>query len=168
MIVKDASSMRRGNKEFIGVFLHESGHVIDINYLKGSPSYPKTAFKDGAVSLYADDPSVEFYSLNWEDGKTLREDSDPLNFASRYGASDPFENFAEEFNSYVSQPEALRTIASKNSVLQSHYNFIKNRLYDGGEFVAEVDEKQLDRDPRVWDTTVMPITDLVVDSRLSL
>lgn len=166
MIVKDIASMRRGAKEFISVFLHESGHVVDINYLKGNSSSPETAFKDGHTPLYSDDPSVEFYSLNWNDDKTRASNDNDLNFPSRYAMTDSFENFAEVFNAYISQAEALRTIASKNSVLQKHYDFIKNKLYDGGEFVAEVDSLQLDQDPRVWDTTVMPISDLVVDSRI--
>ena len=166
MIVKDVASMRNKAKEFISVFLHESGHVVDINYLKGNSSYPKTAFKDGHVSLYANDPSIEFYGLNWSDDKTRISKNNDLNFPSRYAMTASFENFAEVFNAYVSQSEALRTIASKNSVLKKHYDFIKNKLYDGGEFVAEVDPLQLDKDPRIWDTTVMPITDLVVDSRI--
>jgi hypothetical protein len=166
MIVKDASSMRGGNKEFIGVFTHEAGHVIDINYMKGSPNAQTTAFKDGHIPLYENDPSVTFYSYNWDTDKSLREDADNKNFPSRYAMSDSFEDFAEVFNAFVTQPEALRAIASKNSILQAHYNFIKDRLFDGGEFVANVDETQLDRDPRVWDTTVMPITNLVVDSRI--
>lgn len=166
MFVKDISSMRKGAQEFIGVFLHEAGHVVDIGYMKGSPSAQITAFRDGSVPLYADDPSVEFYSLNWLDDKTVRKDAGNLNFPSRYGMSDSFENFAEVFNAYISQPEALRTIASKNEVLKKHYLFIQERLYDGGEFVAQVDPTQLDTDPRIWDTTVMPITDLVVDSRI--
>ncbi len=166
MFVKDIASMRGGAEEFTQVFVHEAGHVTDIAYLKGTSGSAETVFKDGQVALLADDPSVEFYSYNWADDKTKRGDADGLNFPSRYGASDAFENFAEVFNAFVSQPEALRTIAGTNSVLKEHYEFIKNRLYGGGEFVAEVDSAQLDKNPRVWDTTVMPMTDRIIDYKL--
>lgn len=166
MFVKDAGSLKGGVKEFIGVFMHEAGHVIDIAYHQGTISAKESAFRDGAIPLYLNDPSIEFYNDNWLDDRTQKPNVPSLNFVTGYAASDPFEEFAESYHVFVLQGEAFRTVAGKNAVLKKHYDFIAGRLYDGRDFESGVDPAQLDKDPRVWDSTVMPITDKVVGSKL--
>jgi hypothetical protein len=166
MFIQGVSKMRGGNKEFIAVAVHEFGHLIDLAYHKGNNNSDPSTFKDGSQIVYENDPSVSFYKINWTTDTSKRPDTSKLNFISGYGSSDPFEDFAESYNAFVTQGEAFRTLAGNDNRLNQQYRFISDQLYGGKEFISGVDATQLDKDPRVYDTTVQPITDDVINSRL--
>ena len=166
MFIRNVDSMRRGAKEFIGVAVHELGHLVDIAYHTGNQNADPSSYHDGPNPVYSNDPSVNFYAINWSTDTTQSSSASPLDFTSGYAGSDSFEDFAESFNAFVTQGEAFRLIASKHPALQKKYNFISTLLYDGGDFVSGVNAEQLNQNPRVYDTTVQPISNLVIDSRL--
>lgn len=138
-------------KEIVSVFVHELGHIVDLGYLDGS-SATASNFADGKYVIPADDLSVQFYKLSWQDEKTQRRYAKRLDFVSGYAMSDAFEDFAESFNFYVLHGEDFRQLAQESNVLRMKYDFIKKHIFAGKEFESERVTKD---EKRVWDSTLL-------------
>jgi hypothetical protein len=139
------------NAEIISVFIHELGHIVDLGKLKGV-SFAPSGFADGSLKIPADDPSVGFYKLSWQNEKKQKFLVERKDFVSGYAMSDPFEDFSESFNFYVLHGADFRAIKSESSILTKKYDFLKDKVFDGIEFDSERNTKN---GKRVWDSTLV-------------
>lgn len=137
--------------EFRALLVHEYGHVMDLGCLRGTPQSGASAFKDGAEVIYNDDPSVRFYALSWSDAKTRRTDSAAADFVSGYAQWDPFEDLAETVAAYVLHRDALKQLATQNTVIAAKVAWIEQELFpvDPAAAVSEFVWVQ----KRPWDIT---------------
>lgn len=108
--------------DFFRVLVHEFGHVWDLE--REVNSGEKSAFYDGEYRLYTQDPSVKYYQLSWANNYDRTADQD--GFASTYGMTDPFEDFAEAFALYVMQNQTFQNWQRANGVLAQKYAFLQN------------------------------------------
>jgi hypothetical protein len=174
VIIHNDETMRRGlsnakviymrclqdAEEYLNVLVHEAGHVVDLGYLKGTNSASDTNFDDFGTKIKTDDPSFKFYNIAWENNTVLRDSVTPTGFASIYGSSDPFEDFAESFMMYVRYGDIFYQIAENNDLIGQKYQFMKSEVFNGLEFRDEQAEnseivKQLEKD-LVYDATRIP------------
>jgi hypothetical protein len=143
------------DSELIGVLVHEMGHIVDTGLYQGSVRAGKSEFNDGGTPVYRDDPSLAFYRLGFENEKSLKSDASALDFISGYSASDPFEDFAESYNYYVLHGNEFRLLARTNKILQKKYSFLKNRIFQGKEFING-NVRGIKVAERSYDATIMP------------
>ncbi|MDF2379438.1 MAG: hypothetical protein P1V18_04425 [Candidatus Gracilibacteria bacterium] len=132
-VVYGDSKMRRGMSgvgvvfmkgeelDFFRVLVHEFGHIWDLH--REVSVGPKSQFFDGSYRLLEEDPSVEFYKYSWESNFEHVDDRNA--FASGYGLSDPFEDFAEIFALYVLQGRTFEQWQREHPVLADKYRFMK-------------------------------------------
>ncbi|MFN7160689.1 MAG: putative zinc-binding metallopeptidase [Candidatus Gracilibacteria bacterium] len=142
---------KMSDQELSAVVIHELGHVIDLGYLLGKET--PSPFMDGTSQVYANDPSVGFYSISWE-ASNKRKSRTPLDYVSGYAMSDPFEDFAESFAYYVLQGQNFRKMAKENEALKQKYSFIKEFIFQNKEF--DLGEAAYISDGRSYDVTVLP------------
>lgn len=143
------------DEELVSVLVHEMGHITDTGFLQGNIASGESEFMDGNRPVYQDDPSLEFYRVSFENEKTLKKDSNLMDFVSGYAATDPFEDFAESYNFYVLHGEEFRHLKEFNQSLQKKYNFLKSRVFDGKEFSYGDSSRNPDLFNRNYDTTVL-------------
>ena len=115
--------------DFFRVLVHEFGHAWDLH--REVNSGEKSAFYDGEYRLYSADPSVEYYQLSWANNYDRTADLE--GFASSYGMSDPFEDFAEAFALYVMQGGTFSDWQRGNGVLAKKYDFFQT-TFNGRTF----------------------------------
>ena len=119
------------------VLIHEFAHILDLGGLRGTPNGGKSAFLDGAAPIFANDPSVDFYQISWEDSKAHREGAISQDFISGYAMHSPFEDFAESTAAYILHGGAFRLAAFGNASLAKKYAFLRDQVFGGVEFGAE-------------------------------
>lgn len=141
------------NKEFISVLVHETAHNVDYGYLTHKKTEERSAFRDGGHSIYITDPSVDFYSISWEDERTLKNTADNLDFVSGYAMSDPFEDFAETYTYYVLHNQDFKALVASSPELYVKYQFMKEQVFNGAEF--STGDSQVVMYNRPWDITVL-------------
>lgn len=139
------------DREVAAVLVHELGHITDLGAFRGT-SGEASPYRDGTIPVLTDDPSADFYALSWRDEKTQRFDAIQKDFVSGYAMSDPFEDFAESFITYVLHGDDFRMIAKESNVLQKKYDFLKNTVFEGREFTGG---KKMVAGKRVWDVTLV-------------
>ncbi|UFX82969.1 putative zinc-binding metallopeptidase [Candidatus Absconditicoccus praedator] len=144
--------------EFMEVFVHELGHIIDLGVLRGSGGNKHTAFTEfGEEVFYEDDPSLSFYSISWEDENTRKASARREDFVGGYAMTNPFEDFAETVNMYINHYGAFRQMANYSTNLRRKFMFME-RLFGGDYINYDQQNKQKvksnpERRPR--DTTKM-------------
>ena len=123
-------------EEFKNVLIHEIGHVVDLTYLNGSSEAKNSNFHDFGDPVKTDDSSASYYKISWHDTDSHKHGAHKHDFVSKYGATDPFEDFAETFLMYVRYGEFFRYLAfGKDNVdLQKKYMFMKAEVFEGKEF----------------------------------
>jgi len=138
------------NEEFKRVMTHEMWHVFDLWYLKSKEKKIVSNFKDWTNKIYADDPSVEFYSLCFETEKKQNWKCETKDFASKYWQTDPFEDFAESFLLFIENNNSFREMANESKIMQKKYTFIKKYFWkiDSPKYPWQKSWK------RVWDLTL--------------
>lgn len=144
--------------EFRALFMHEIGHVFDLNNdldcLGGSIESGLSEFKDGKKPIYLNDPSVQFYRISWQNELTMRAGMDKNDFVSGYASTDCFEDFAESHTFFVLHNKKFRELALENAVLAQKYNFFITYLYPQGIQIALSDHSNDSKRP--WDITKLP------------
>jgi len=123
--------MKGEELDFFRVMVHEFGHVWDLT--RETSDGPKSNFNDGEYRIYESDPSATYYSYSWK--STTERSSGAQGYASSYGMSDPFEDFAEAFSLYVMQQDTFKNWAGSNPVMAKKYAFI-SQLYNGRSFAS--------------------------------
>jgi len=140
-IVYGDSKMRRGMSgvgvvfmkgeelDFFRVLIHEFGHIYDLH--REVASGEKSQFYDGPYRLFRDDPSVTYYNYSWL--SNTQRSAEKSAFASTYGMSDPFEDFAEAFALYILQHDTFADWRSSDPIFDLKYQFMNN-LFHGRTF----------------------------------
>ncbi|GEM_PF-974525 len=158
-IVYGDPSMRRGmtgvgvtmmkgeEADFFRVLVHEFGHIYDL-YREVSDG-TKSNFYDGDYRLFVEDPSVTYYALSWSNVHDRT--AELPSFASSYGMSDPFEDFAESFTLYVLQQKTFVAWGAKYPVMKKKYDFL-SQVFAGRVFPAM---RTFDTEP--YDVTMMTV-----------
>ncbi len=113
--------------EFVGLLTHECGHVIHANMAGTSASGP-SVFTDGSQIFYNNSPIAQFFAISWERENVLRPKMDANAFASGYGRSDAFEDFAETFTTYALHRDLLVKRAASNSVIAGKLQWMDRYL----------------------------------------
>lgn len=141
--------------ELAAVIVHEMGHIVDTGYLNGSSSGNETSFDDRGHTVYDDDPSVQLYSVSWEDNRSFT--SKASGFVSGYAMSNPYEDFAETYALYVLHGPLFRFYTYHNRDLKEKYAFMHDTVFEGVEydFASEKLPKITEVNQRVYDTTRM-------------
>jgi hypothetical protein len=142
------------DREFRALIVHECGHVTDLGGLRGTTNSGKTSFYDGNTPMYANDPSVAFYSISWITPQISQPGTQEEDFVSGYASSDPFEDFAETFAYYALQKEAFQKLAAKNKVLKAKYDFMEQVVFAGSSSIAKGQYVPGKKVP--WDVTKLP------------
>lgn len=140
-----------GGTDFDKVLLHELGHVIDLGGLQGTADSGESAYKDGMISIYNNDPSVLFYEISWGKESEKKQGASELDFVSGYAASDAFEDFAESLLYYKEHGEEFRLLAEDNVALAQKYAFFQEEVFAGKEF--STGKKFVETKSRPWDAT---------------
>jgi hypothetical protein len=151
MIIIRAVEM--GTEEFVGVLIHETGHNVDYAFLKETEKKERSEFKDGSLSLYESDPSLDFYRISWENEDQRKHEANNMDFVSGYAMTDPFEDFAETYTFYVLHNKDFKVLASSSDALLAKYKFMKDKVFNGVEF--DTGDGDVNIANRPWDTTVL-------------
>lgn len=138
------------DKEFERVFIHELWHIIDLWFLKSKEEKISTKFKDWTKDIFADDKSINFYSLCWKNENEQNWKCWDLDFASKYSQSDVFEDFAESFLLYIKNNKSFKIMAKESKIMEKKYNFFKSILWQTKTWTYENQESF----ERVWDLTM--------------
>lgn len=143
------------DEELVAVFRHEIGHLVDTGLKKGSFFSGASDFRDGGIAIYNDDPSISFYRISWLNQNIIK-DKNSLNFISGYANTDPFEDFAESYNAYISQGSRFRTYAKNNSTLARKYYILKKHFFANLEYgLTEEPANNYHPLVRSYDTTTL-------------
>lgn len=140
-----------GKPEIEPLLLHEFAHIIDLGGLSGSHESGESAFYDGAFPVFRDDPSLQFYEISWKNSAERKSEMSELDFVSGYAMTDPFEDFAESLLFYRLHGSSFRELAKERPVLKEKYDFFRETIFQGKEFLMESPRFALDFRP--WDVT---------------
>lgn len=141
-------------REFMALVTHECGHVADLGGLTGSPSAGTTAFVDAGTPMFADDPSIGFYSISWKSPTELKRGAKESDFVSGYALTDTWEEFAETFAYFALQRKEFARLAARNPVLKAKYDFMEQVVFAGTPEFAVGQHTRGRRAP--WDVTMLP------------
>jgi len=115
--------------EFLQVFTHELGHIIDLWVIQWIKSQKNTYFTEFWRSVFAiDDPSFTYYSASRYAEDIRHIGSKKADFCSGYAMTNPFEDFAECFNLYMNHNTYFKTLAKTNDMLAQKYDTIDKIL----------------------------------------
>ena len=141
--------------EFRALFIHESGHNIDLGCLRGTADGGVSGFMDGNDPIYNNDPSLGFYKISWITTNVQRSDGHPEDFASGYASYDAFEDFAEGFAYFILQNDAFKLRAQTNAAMAKKYAFFQNTIFGGTvPNFAKGQSEWTGKAP--WDVTKLP------------
>lgn len=140
-------------EEMIGVLIHEIGHNVDYAALAPVKEEKKSAFKDGDLTLYETDPSLDFYRVSWASTDTRKKTAINTDFVSGYAMTDPFEDFAETYAYYVLHNKDFKVLAATSDALHAKYEFMKYRVFNEVEF--DTGDGLVKAENRPWDVTVL-------------
>lgn len=132
MILRGPLAMlaKQEQAEMIGVIFHECGHIVDLGALQGSPRSGESAYPDGHVPTFNDDPSRAFYEISWETPTKLRRGARKEDFVSGYAKkSDAFEDLAESFVYYALHERAFRERAGSSPVLARKLAWLETHVF---------------------------------------
>jgi len=107
------------SSEFIGLFIHEFSHYIDLYY------FNKTIISD---------KSDRFYNISWNDTKILKKWQKSRDFVSGYAMTNKYEDFAESLTYYILHNKDFAYKAWKSDSLNNKYKFFWNILFQWNTF----------------------------------
>lgn len=117
------------SEEFKRVMIHEMWHIFDLWYLKSSEEKIFSNFKDWTKKIYADDPSVEFYSICFSDEYTQNWKCEKQDFVSKYAQTDVFEDFAESFLLFIENNNSFKEMANESKIIKEKYDFFEKYFW---------------------------------------
>jgi hypothetical protein len=136
--------------EFAALLVHECGHVISAN-MSGTPSSGDSGYRDGNIAYYNDSPMVAYWSLSWTATGAKKQGAKDADFASGYGKSDMYEDFAETFALHVLQPDAFAARAKNNAVMAAKLAWMRANLPTKYEALGDGSDAGTGSVP--WDVT---------------
>ncbi|MDF2379439.1 MAG: hypothetical protein P1V18_04430 [Candidatus Gracilibacteria bacterium] len=120
--------VKEEHDDIFAVLLHEFGHVYD--FYSEINDGELSDFYLGQYRFFQDDPSIAYYDLSWEDAH--ESDPDPKAYASGYGMSKYYEDFAEAFVLYVLQNKTFSQWALENTVMAKKYDYMRSVFENRG------------------------------------
>lgn len=147
-------------QEFREILTHELGHIIDLWVVKWTSSDLDQSFLLGNIASFsANDASLSFYRLSWDNTTTRKASALYTDFVWGYAMTNPYEDFAESFNMYIRHQDVFRTMMITSETLQKKY-YIMDRLLGG--VYKDSDQKNIgivNKNPkrRPWDSTRMSL-----------
>lgn len=120
--------------EFENIFIHELGHVVDLNFLKGGELDFSDKFILFGSPISLDDPSIRYYDISFDTTDNIKSSGNYRDFVSGYAQENVFEDFAETFLMYIKYGSELRDLIVDNNELERKYVFIRDNVFDGYEF----------------------------------
>lgn len=144
--------------EFTALLIHECGHVISGN-MTGTSQSGESSFRDGKSPFYNDGAAVSFFSVSWENERTLKKGTKDADFISGYASSDIFEDFAETFAAYVLQRPYLRKRAETNKAIAQKLAWMESNIPLSETAVGNTTYKGTKDVP--WDVTKLPYASLL-------
>lgn len=142
-----------GTEEMVGVLVHELAHNVDFAYLTAEVEEQKSIFKDGEMTLYESDPSLDFYRISWLSNNKRKRAAENMDFVSGYAMTDPFEDFAESYVFYVLHNRDFKALAASSEALYAKYRFMKYEVFGGVDF--DTGDGDVKENQRPWDITVL-------------
>jgi|CXWL01.1.fsa_nt_gi hypothetical protein len=140
------------NSEFIGLIVHECGHVIHGNML-GNITRGASNYKDGNDTFAKDSPAANFFAISWMTPQIANADATKEDFVTGYAQSDSFEDFAETFTAYVLARPSMEARAKTNSGIAAKLAWMNYYLPLNGTLLGI---SQYTWDKKVpWDATKM-------------
>lgn len=139
--------------EFVGLLVHECGHVTHGNLL-GNAASGESAFRDGKDVFYSDSPVAAFFSISWSTESVLKKGMKKSDFVSGYAQSDAFEDFAETFAMYILHRPALKERAKSNTVIAAKLKWMETYLPLNEDALGESTYSWNKTVP--WDITKLP------------
>lgn len=136
--------------EFAALLVHECGHVISAN-MSGTPSSGDSGYRDGSVVYYKDSPMVAFWNLSWTATGAKKQGAKDADFASGYGKSDMYEDFAEALALHVLQPDAFAARAKNNAMMAAKLAWMQTHLPTTYEALGDGSDAGTGAVP--WDVT---------------
>lgn len=144
-------------QEYMMVFVHELGHIIDLWVLQGQSKKQNDYFTEFGEKAFAiDDISLQYYALSRDSEYQRKAIETRESFCSIYGMTSPFEDFAECFQLYINHQSYFLNLAGSNKTLAKKYAFFEkitkgNYLYKKLQNISYKDDTQY----RYRDTTRM-------------
>lgn len=142
------------DEEFTALLIHECGHVIHAN-LAGTSRSGVSEFRDGRDAFYNNAPVLRYFRISWEQENVLRAGAASTEFASGYGKSDVFEDFAEFFVAYVLHPQMLRERSKTDADIAAKFAWMREVLPLRGGAIATSAVAWTGNIP--WDMTKLPV-----------
>jgi len=136
--------------EFAALLVHECGHVISAN-MPGTSTSGDSGYRDGNVVYYKDSTMVAYWNLSWTATGAKKQGAKDADFASGYGKSDMYEDFAEALALYVLQPDAFAARAEKNAVMAAKLAWMQANLPTKYESLGDGSDAGTGTVP--WDVT---------------
>ena len=129
--------------EFIKLFIHEFGHVVDIYFLTPNNQWL--------------DVSENFYRISWQNSTLKKAWQKQTYFVSGYAATNQYEDFAESFTFYIFHNRTFEERALRDEIMRQKYLFFRQNVFPHGSFVDT--DFSLGKVPSYfWDTTKLPIS----------
>lgn len=139
-------------QEFYKVLVHEFGHIVDLGALQGLSLSKNGNFTEfGRVVFAIDDPSLEYYRYSRQSEAIRKNNAQRKDFCSGYGMTNPFEDFAECFNLYLTNHQLFKEIGKSNPTLNQKYNYFANLFL--WSYLFSGDQELYSLHWRPWDTT---------------
>lgn len=136
--------------EFAALMVHECAHVIHAN-MPGTASSGDSGYRDGSVVFYKDSAMVAYWNLSWTPTGAKKHGTKDADFASGYGNTNQYEDFAEAFALYVLQPEAFAARAKNNAVMAAKLAWMQTNLPTQHEALGDGSDAGTGSVP--WDVT---------------
>ena len=140
-----------GPEELVSVLVHEIGHVVDTGLIEPTGPGEKTTFLDRGQPVLDTDNSFQYYSASWADSD--KRTGNKWEFVSGYARTNPFEDFAEAYVTYVLHGPLFRSYAQENTVLAEKYDYLQNTVFNGIEFDFAPETTTKGNYERVYDMT---------------
>jgi hypothetical protein len=153
--------------ELVAIVIHELGHVVDTGLLHATSLGSTSSFVDRGKVVYSSDPSVDLYSISWQDNRSFTEHDETQDFVSLYAMTNPYEEFADAYLMYVLHGPLFRFYGYRNDSLEEKYAFMRDVVFDGFEFDFAPEELPtiVESNDRVYDISQL---DFVLESFLAL
>ncbi len=132
------------------LIIHEYAHYLDNNLSSKTPGTSKGIIDtNDFFSISYDISDVKINNDNWKFYTLKRPNNINNEFLSTYAQGwqltfdssyrTAFEDFAESFAMYVTQGKVFRILADKNTVLKQKYDWLKQNVFKGTEYLTGVD-----------------------------